>query len=424
MDLSKKKNNKCVIIISMNIMTTNLKVGSNSNIKTTTTRVLIAILLIEALVWAGSILFEQPSSSSMFSVGISLTTKFNLTFWALAGVLISCILAFRCMEKEEGLPKIMAIVGLASCAIGVVLQLAMIWELVGFIESNGMFSIGITIMGKFMLAAMTTTAAAIGGALVMRIEENGDSITPLKYTALICGICFWLVTVFIIFADASNAGTLLTKGLPLSGVMLAAFVVTCISAILLSWFNRRDKIEMALAHADEIGSKDTNTSADFDKIIETSVEERIAKKEALEATPPLQDEEMAPVVARDNEIKSAVPVDLAAPEVPVADEAVATPVTSEASAAPVDLSAPMTPEASAAPVTSEASAAPVDLSAPGIAADPVVSAAPVANQAEKKEAKKELPPLQDESMSPTVVHENGPKIQPNGGTSGLSGGAA
>ena len=415
MDLSKKKNNKCVIIISMNIMTTNLKVGSNSNIKTTVTRVLIVILLIEALVWAGSILFEQPSSSSMFSTSISLTTKFSLTFWALAGVLISCILAFRCMEKEEGLPKIMAIVGLASCAIGVVLQLAMIWELVGFIESNGVFSIGITIMGKFMLAAMTTTAAAIGGALVMRIEENGDSITPLKYTALICGICFWLVTIFIIFADASNAGTLLTKGLPLSGVMLAAFVVTCISAILLSWFNRRDKIEMALAHADEIGSKDTNTSADFDKIIETSVEERIAKKEALEATPPLQDEEMAPVVARDNEIKSAVPVDLAAPEVPVADEAVATPVTSETSAAPVDLSAPMTPKASAAPV---------DLSAPEIAADPVVSAAPVANQAEKKEAKKELPPLQDESMSPTVVHENGPKIQPNGGTSGLSGGAA
>ncbi len=423
MDLSKKKNNKCVIIISMNIMTTNLKVGSNSNIKTTTTRVLIAILLIEALVWAGSILFEQPSSSSMFSVGISLTTKFNLTFWALAGVLISCILAFRCMEKEEGLPKIMAIVGLASCAIGVVLQLAMIWELVGFIESNGMFSIGVTIMGKFMLAAMTTTAAAIGGALVMRIEENGDSITPLKYTALISGICFWLVTIFVIFADASNAGTLLTKGLPLSGVMLAAFVVTCISAILLSWFNRRDKIEMALAHADEIGSKDINTSADFDKIIETSVEERIAKKEALEAMPPLQDEEMAPVVARDNEIGvDAMAVETpVTPAVPVASETSVTPAASETPAAPVDLSAPATPAASETP------AAPVDLSAPDVSAAPAapeISAPPVVNQTEKKEVKKELPPLQDENMSPTVVHENGPKIQPSGGSSGLSSGAA
>ena len=369
-------------------MTANLKTDSSSRIKTTTIRVLIAILLIEALIWAGTVIFEKPSA---FGIGMSLTTRFNLMFWVIAGVLIASILAFRCMEKEQGLARIMAIVGLVSCAIAAILQLTLIWGLIGFVESNGLFSYGISVMGKLMLAAMTTTVAAIGGAFVLRIEENGTSIASLKYTAFICGICFWLVTIFMIFADTSNLSSLVTKGLPLSGVMLAAFVVTCITAVLLSWFNRRDRIEAALVRVDEMGSKDTG--ADFDQIIETSAKERMARKAELEARPPLQDEELAPVVARDNEINAAIPLAPAAP-VPEIPETPETPEVPET---------PTTPAESEVPAT-----APVDLSAPATA--PVDLSAPIVKQDGKKEEKKELPPLQDESMAPTVTHEGGPKI--------------
>jgi hypothetical protein len=197
---------------------------------------------------------------------------------------------------------------------------------------------------------------------------------------------------FVIFAGTSDAASLISKGLPLAGVMLAAFTITCISAVLMSWFNRRDKIEAALIRVD--GMHDQEKKADFDTIIETSVEERVAKAKKLEAMAPLQDDEMAPTVNRDNEIN--VTVDTTLGDAAISDVSAAT-----AAVDPIANPVPVSANVATATVTTAASTTAV-----------------------KEEKKEELPPLQDENMSPTVVHENGPKIQPSGGTSGLSGGVA
>lgn len=284
----------------MSVITINTKSDSNS-IKTITIRVLIITLLVIALIWAGMIMFVQPDYS-LLSTTATTMSRFNTMFWIVAGALIVSVLAFRCLEKGEGIAKILAMVGLGACAVAVLLGLLVTWEIIPFVEITGAFTSGVSVMGKLMLVAMTTTFAATGGALVSIIEENGDSIVPLKYTALGCGICFWLVTTLMIFVDASSSETLYTKGLPLSGVMLSAFVVTCMVALLMSWFNRRDRIDNAIANIGKkpiIDNSEDNISSNsgLDDIIEKTVEQRIAKEKELAARPPLQADDMAPTVS-------------------------------------------------------------------------------------------------------------------------------
>lgn len=288
----------------MSILKFDSKVSTKNDYKTITVRILIVLLLLDALAWAGTILFAQPSTSSYsYSTDISISVRLGVMFWIFAGALITAVFGFRCLSKGERTSKILAIIGLISCGVAMLLQLLLVWGIIPFVEASGMMSVGVSAMGKFMFVATTTATAAILCALVAKINENGPLIAPLKYTALVCGICFWLATTLMIFVDASSFQTLFTKGLPLSGVLLAAFVVTGITAVLMSWFNRKDLIDELIAANAKVGEDYIG----MDEIMKKSAEEKAKKEKELASREPLQDNNMIPTAVHDDEKIIAAP---------------------------------------------------------------------------------------------------------------------
>jgi len=302
-----------------------------SNVKIKIIRFLVGILLLEAIVWAIMIMVDSSSSSSSLT-GLPLASRFQLMFWVFAGVLIGAVLGFRCLEKGEKISRIAAWTGMIAGLVAALIQLALIWGLFSIIEVTGLYSAGLSVIGKIMLAATIIALSGIGVGLVSIIEDNGSSIGALKFTAMICGACFCLITVILIFVSLSDVSEAFGKALPISGVAASCFVISSFVALLLSWFNRKDAINKMLA-----GETTNNTqSVDFDAnnkprpandssnysgvsddIIEREVQERMAaeKEKAKQAAmPPLQDENLVPTVSRDNEVKIEKPVDFSGEE--------------------------------------------------------------------------------------------------------------
>ncbi|MBQ3320991.1 hypothetical protein IJG71_02585 [Candidatus Saccharibacteria bacterium] len=160
-------------------------------------------------------------------------------FWVFAGALLIMLLGLRCIEKGNKISRILALIGLGFGVVGLILELALIWELFPLAETAGFYSYNMTVMGKLTVLVMATMIVAIGSALIMRIKESDKLVRILKWVAIGCGCGLWVITVIIIFAN--DLGNVLSKILGVSGVLMACFMVCWITALIMSRFNRKEE---------------------------------------------------------------------------------------------------------------------------------------------------------------------------------------
>ena len=204
-----------------------------------------------------------------------------------------------------------------------ILQLAAIWEIIPLLESSGFFSVSLSTMGKITTFVTDTTFFAIIGALVMRIKANDKTVSILKLVMACCGLGLWLITVMAIFGLIDSLETM--KIISLGSIFLSCFVVSWLSALILSRFNRRDK------EGDEIAGKDeremiiekVEIKPDEGGSIEAeAVESDLAGAEMVESEtvegakvgreemPPLQSDDMSPTVKHESELNIGSPNNL------------------------------------------------------------------------------------------------------------------
>ncbi|MBR3122296.1 hypothetical protein IKF28_02530 [Candidatus Saccharibacteria bacterium] len=278
----------------------------SSKIRTMVIRVLLFTLVIEALIWGIVILVDDSSSSlSYYASSLSLTTKLQLVFWVIAGLLTSAVFGSWSAVKGDQFAKVLALVGICFSVIAAILQFLLIFGVVPMYEaSSDLYSLsfgGPSMVLKIMTTCFVTAVTAIVLSLVVCIDENGDMIMPSKVVAIVCGLSFWVCMIFVIFAGTSgDVAMLVTKALPLAGMMMSCFAISTGVAVVLSWSNRRDKIDKLLAGPVK------EASETYQKVLDIQDEERarLAKEKAkLDAMPPLQSEDMAPTVSHDGEVK-------------------------------------------------------------------------------------------------------------------------
>ena len=294
---------------------------SDNNLKSTIIRVLTIIVVILAFFWLIMSLISD-SSSSVLDSSTPISAKFQLMFWSFGGALLGGILGLRCLEKGSRFVHTLALVGLISGAVSLLLQLLMIWGLIPLVESS-LFTINITVLGRLMIATLATAVAAIAVGLVGLIKDDGNSISLLKMVSTVCGIGFWAITIVLLFMDFSAMATSIIKALTMLGVMSSCFVVCSVAALILAWFDKKDKVEALLENKGSDGNN-SQSSVNFgmglsEDVIEKNVQARLAEekvKAEREKMPPLQSDEMAPTVSRDNEVKIEQPVDLSAMQEP------------------------------------------------------------------------------------------------------------
>lgn len=178
------------------------------------------------------------SDQSSYSSSLPLATKFNLMFWVFAEGLLLTLFGLRCIEKGNKASRIMAILGLVVGAVALLLQLGLIWEIVPAVEVRGFFSYNLTVMAKITILATIASFMLVGGALIMRIEENEKNIRLLKMCAVICGAGEWITIAIMIFNADSQS---LIKLVGVSGILSACCMVCWITALVLSRFNKNDK---------------------------------------------------------------------------------------------------------------------------------------------------------------------------------------
>ena len=171
---------------------------------------------------------------------IPMVTKFQAMFWIFAEALLVLLIGLRCLEKGNKASRILALIGLGFGAISLILQLALVWELFPVIESTGFFSYSLTAMGKITSFVSITMVAAICGALIMRIKENDKMVRILKLVSICCGAFLWLVEVIIIFSSDYSS---ISKIFSIAGVVSSCFIVSWITALIMSRFNRNDEKE-------------------------------------------------------------------------------------------------------------------------------------------------------------------------------------
>lgn len=246
-------------------------------------------------------LYSSASSGATASGSLSFSTpmsiKFQLMFWIFAEALLVLLLGLRCIEKGNKVSRILALIGLGCGALSLLLQLGAVWGLFSVVEVTGFFSFGLSAMGKFMSFTTVTMISTICGALIMRIKENENIVKILKWVAFGCGAFLWLVETLIIFSsDFSGLMTLLN----ITGVAASCFVVSWITALILSKTSNNEQVEKIKAANDEA------MKIKMQEMVDEKVKEKMAaekKKAEQAALPPLQDDSMPPSVVRDGEVK-------------------------------------------------------------------------------------------------------------------------
>lgn len=179
----------------------------------------------------------DSSSTSVRAKAEPLYPKFQGMFWILAEALLITILGFRCLEKGNKVSRILALIGLGFGAVSIILQLLLVFEAFPYMESLGRYSYGLSVMGKITSFTTMTMVAAIAGALVMRIKEGEKMVGFLKMAAVFSGLGVWIIGTIMIFASDFKYAM---KIFNLEGVFFACFVVSCITAWVLSRMHQKD----------------------------------------------------------------------------------------------------------------------------------------------------------------------------------------
>lgn len=240
--------------------------------------------------------------------------KMQLTFLLLGLFLFIGVNNFIRIEKGTSTVRGLAWLSLISNLVWLVFGTLIIWEVVPSVEIftrrvptfyGGDRTSAIYAMSFF--SKLTMVAAGLGAAgfwvsNVLSIRETVKPVKPLKITAVICELyCsgFEILMVLIGFENISYDDNLL-RWTQLSGLAGLAFVITALAALIISRANREkgDKVDSI--------QDDKQIQATIQEMVEKEVQERMKaerKKAEIEAAPPLQAEDMPPMVRRDNEIK-------------------------------------------------------------------------------------------------------------------------
>lgn len=318
---------------------------NNSSIlkyKNLTIKVLLVALVIEAVIWMIVALANNPFASSSRSsipsyVGNGaivqdsystsynyyvLSTQFQQMFWMIAGLLVVAVLGFRVLQKGDKMARKIAVIGMGAAAISAILQLIVIWGGAALMGDSSLIWL------KIMLVGTATEVLATAVSLIMCIEENGELVGFSKIVAVISGIGLWICAMVATLGGVSDYATFFGSFLSVITIVFSCFMVATGTAILLSWFNRRDKIDLLLARKDDGGTgsysdirikkevvfKDDGTVDGGVKAVTITknesatvpgapVTKHVEKKEAeKEALPPLQADDMPPMVRREGEV--------------------------------------------------------------------------------------------------------------------------
>jgi hypothetical protein len=195
-------------------------------------------------------------------------------------------------------------VGLGFGALGVLFQFLLLWEIFPLLEYNGLASYGMSPLVKITSFVTMTMVASIVGALVMLINENEKMIDLLKIVAVFSCFGIWLIGSILLFSeDYTN----ITKFLNLEGVFLACFMMSWITALVMSKINSRERSDK------EVIKQVVKTQAMVQEMIEDDAKAEIEAEKAKaerDAMPPLQGDSMTPTVNHDNEVKIDTPTDL------------------------------------------------------------------------------------------------------------------
>ena len=168
----------------------------------------------------------------------------------------------------------MATIGLMTGVVAAVFQLLAVWQVFSLVESTGLYSSGLSVMGKIMVALSITTIAAIIGALIMRIKETEKLVKVLKSVAIGCGFGFWLWEMVVVFSGDPN---LFNKMLSVAIVLLSCCEVSWAVAFILSRFGRDEKPNNAKTEAHDVKEEVI--------VQETTVQEMPSAQSELQSEP-------------------------------------------------------------------------------------------------------------------------------------------
>ena len=210
-------------------------------IRTVALRLFVGILIAEIIVWAIIIITKQSDIT---------VSKFQGTFLIIAGALFVSILNFRSLEKGKSSAQLMAIISLVACALWTLLLILVVWGVISVYEpGSSLFHTKISGIGRFISVVSTTMMCTMLAACAARVEENGSSIKPLKWTAFISIICVWVIVMILTFMDTDyySGSDFVTTLLSLAGLASLSFFVTGIAASVISKSNRKDNSIVLIA---------------------------------------------------------------------------------------------------------------------------------------------------------------------------------
>ena len=198
--------------------------------------------------------YEPTTSGTLYTpttrkYEMPLSMKTGFMFSIFAVLLLVVIFGLRCIEKGNKIAKAMASIGLMTGVVAAVFQLLAVWQVFSLVESTGLYSTGLSVMGKIMVALSITTIAAIVGALIMRIKETEKLVKVLKSVAIGCGFGFWLWEMVVVFSGDPN---LFNKMLSVAIVLLSCCEVSWAVAFILSRFGRDEKPNNAKTEAHDV----------------------------------------------------------------------------------------------------------------------------------------------------------------------------
>lgn len=217
------------------------------------------------------------------------------------------------IENEDATVRFLGWMSLICNAVCTVLAIMFIFDMLQPLEATTVYRTAyngrsysteinrMTILAKTALVTLCLGVAGFWTSNVMAIKETIRPIRPLKITAMICELYtwgFWAVVVMIGYENLSYDANL-ARWAGLTGLTGFAFVVTTLLALILSWANRK-KADGAVSIKDN-----KEMEATIQDMVEKEVQARLKaekEKEKQKALPPLQSDDMPPVVRRDGEI--------------------------------------------------------------------------------------------------------------------------
>ena len=223
--------------------------------------------------------YEPTTSGTLYTpttrkYEMPLSMKTGFMFSIFAVLLLVVVFGLRCIEKGNKIAKAMAAIGLMTGVVAAVFQLLAVWQVFSLVESTGLYSSGLSVMGKIMVALSITAIAAIIGALIMRIKDTEKLVKVLKSVAIGCGFGFWLWEMVVVFSGDPN---LFNKMLSVAIVLLSCCEVSWVVAFILSRFGRDEKPNNAKTEAHDVKEEVI--------VQETTVQEMPSAQSELQSEP-------------------------------------------------------------------------------------------------------------------------------------------